>query len=426
MTWTKRIFAVLFVLGIAGIVVLSLRPKPEKPVEVQTSLAHKSSITRRVTAPGKLQPATQVKVSSNLSGDLLELAVEEGAHVTKGQFLARIDSRRYGAQVKQQEALRAASEAEQSLQQIELARLQSERDRVKKLVETSSASPAELQQAESQVAAQEARVRGVIERVAQASAALSEASHMLSMTTLYAPIDGTVTSKLKQVGERVRGSDFSEDVLLVISTLSAMEVKVEVGEHEVVYLKVGDKADIEIDAFPDKRFPASVVEVAQNATIKNPGTEQEVTTFPVRLTLEGSVPSALPGMSAEAAISTETHPDALVVPIQAVAARADKDLPAAKAKGGEGAVIENQVPKIEGARKPARGMQKVVFVMEDGKARARRVETGLASETEIEILDGLKDGETIIEGPYRAVSRELNDGKPVKLEEKKKDEGKRS
>lgn len=426
MSWPKRILALLFVLGIAGLVALSLKPKQEKPTPVQLTEARRASITRRVSAAGKLQPAKQVKISSNLSGDLLELAVEEGDKVEKGQFLARIDARRYSAQVRQQEATRAGAEAELKLQEVELVRLQAERDRVAKLVETESASAAELERADSELLAQRARIAAVQQRVAQANAVLTEASHLLSMSTLYAPIDGVVTSKLKEVGERLRGSDFSEDVLLVISTLSSMEVNVEVGEHEVVYLREGNKAEIEIDAFPDRKWPATVVEIANNATIKNPGTEAEVTSFPVRMTLETPVPGALPGMSAEASIATETHDDALVVPIQAVAARTARELK--KEKSGEGAVVEGQVGQIAGAKPaPRNRMQKVVFVVENGIAKARPVETGLASETEIEILDGLKEGETIVEGPYKAVARELSDGKPVKDEKKDKPaEGKRS
>ncbi|MBI5545030.1 MAG: efflux RND transporter periplasmic adaptor subunit [Deltaproteobacteria bacterium] len=259
MSWFKRIVAALFLLAVGGIVALSLRPQKEKPVEVQMSSIKRGPITRLVAGAGKLDPATQVKVSSNLSGDLLELTVREGDPVTKGQLLAKIDARRYSAQVKQAEAAKASLGAELALANVELDRIKLERDRIKKLVGTSSASQAELDRAESEVAAQQARQQAVKERIAQSSAALAEASHMLSMTTLYAPLDGVVTSAPKKVGERVRGSDFTEDVILVISTLNAMEVKVEVGEHEVVYLHEGDKSEVEVDAFPDRKWPATVV-----------------------------------------------------------------------------------------------------------------------------------------------------------------------
>jgi HlyD family secretion protein len=235
------------------------------------------------------------------------------------------------------------------------------------------------------------------------------------MTTLTAPIDGVVTKREKQVGERVRGSDFSEDVILVISTLSQMEAKVEVGEHEVVFVKDGDPADIEIDAFPDKKFTAQVVEVARNATVKNAGTEAEVTTFFVRLALTEAVPGTLPGMSGQASIATDTHDSAVVVPIQAVTVRPEKDL----AAGGKKA--DDDGPPQAGAptpgKKPRREpLRKVVFVIQDGVAKVRPVETGLASETEIEIVSGLGEGEKVVEGPYRILSRDLADGRRVTVE----------
>lgn len=413
MTWTRRIIAALFVAAIAGLVAYSLRPVKEEALPVQVTKVKRGPITRRVAASGKLQAATQVKVSSNLSGDLLELAVQEGATVKKGQLLARIDSRRYLAQVRQQEAARASAMAELSLQKVELARLAQERDRVKKLVAVNGASRAELDRAESEVAAQEARLQSVQERIAQAAAVLTEASHQLSLATLYAPIDGVVTTRLKQVGERIRGSDFAEDVLLVIATLSSMEVKAEVGEREAVFLHEGDKGEVEIDAFPDKRFPATVVEVAKNATVKNPGTEAEVTTFPVRLSLDARVPGALPGMSADVSVATETHDNALSVPIQAVTARTEKEI---AGKKPEPEPLEGQGAKA--VRRPARTqMVKLVFAMENGVAKLRRVETGLASDTEIEILNGLKEGEVVVEGPYRTLSKDLADGKPIKVED---------
>jgi HlyD family secretion protein len=426
MTWFKRIVAVLFILAIGGIVAASLQPHKEKPLEVQFSKAKRSPITRTVTGAGKLDPATQVKVSSNLSGDLLELTVKQGDLVKKGQLLARIDARRYAAQVQQAEAARASLTAELALANVEHVRMQMDRDRVKKLVATNAASQAELDRAESEVAGQEARIQSTKEKISQAAGALTEAAHMLSMTTLFAPLDGVVTTCDKKVGERVRGSDFTEDIILVISTLNAMEVKVEVGEHEVVYLHEGDKSEVEVDAFPDKKWPATVVEIYKNANIKNPGTEAEVTTFYVKLALTMPLPGGLPGMSAEVNISTETHDNALVVPIQAVATRTEREL---NPEGtGAGAVVENQVPTLKTAKKKAREpMQKVVFVLDNGVAKARRVETGLASETEIEILDGLKEGDTIIEGPYKAVSKELKDGKPVTEEKKPEaDKGKHS
>jgi HlyD family secretion protein len=221
----------------------------------------------------------------------------------------------------------------------------------------------------------------------------------------------------------VRGSDFNEDPIVIIATLSNMEMKVEVGEHEVVHLHEGDGAEIEIDAFPDRKFPAQVIEIAKNATVKNAGTEAEVTTFPVRIALTVPVPGALPGMSGQATISTETRDQALIVPLQAVTVRTEKQLAAGK-DPKDGGPPEPEPAGTEARKSTREPLQKVVFAVEDGKARVRRVETGLASENDIELVSGVKEGEVIVEGPYKLLSRELADGKAVKTDKPEKEKEK--
>jgi HlyD family secretion protein len=412
MSWTRRIVALLFVVAVVVITGLSLRPRPPPPVAIQAAAARKGTITRVVTAAGKLQAATEVKLSANVSGDLLELDAHEGDLVKKGQVLGKIDSRRYAAQVAQQEANRAGASSDVQLEEVKVAQLDAELRRVERLAATGNASAAELDTARADLSAERARLQSTRDRVAQAGAALSEARHNFSLTALVAPIDGVITKREKQVGERVRGSDLSEDPVLIISTLSRMEAKIEVGEHEVVYVTEGNQAEVEIDAFPDQKFSAAVVEVARNATVKNQGTEGEVTTFFVRLALTSPVPNALPGMSAQATIATDTHDDAVVVPIQAVTVRPEREL-----KAGGPAPSERPLPQPPGSgpgKRAARDpLRKVVFVIVDGVARVRPVETGLASETEVEITSGLSGGEKVVEGPYRVLSREIADGKPV-------------
>lgn len=415
MGWGRRVAAAVVVLLVAGMVWASLKPKQEPPIGVQTTTVRRASITRKVVAAGKLQAATQVKLSSNISGDLLELPVREGDVVKKGQFIARIDSRRYAAQVRQQEANRATAAADAAAARVEVARLGNELQRVQKLAAGGNASAAELDKAQQDLQAAEARSLAAQERIAQAEALLADARQMLAYTTITSPIDGVVTSRQKQVGERVRGGELQEDPIVIIATLSNMEVKVEVGEQEVIFLHQGDQADVEIDAIPDKKWPAQVVEIAKNATVRNAGTEQEVTTFPVRLALTVAVPGALPGMSAQASISTETRANTLVVPLQAVTVRTEKEL-----KGGPGAKAAAEpapaaAPAPPGAAKPRRELQrKVVFVVDKGVAHPRPVELGLASENEVEIVEGLKEGETVVEGPYKVLARELADGKTIR------------
>ena len=402
---------IVVIAALAVVAVLSLRPRPPAPLAVQTAPARRSPITRKVVAAGKLQAATQVKLSSNVSGDLLELPVKEGDRVVKGQVIGRIDARRYAAQVRQQEANRATAAAEHAAALVNVNRLQAELDRVKRLAAGGNASAAELDKAAQELRAENSRAMAARERVAQADAQLAEAHQFLSYTTLLSPIDGVVTSRQKQVGERVRGGELQEDPIVIIATLSNMEVKVEVGEHEVVHLREGQVAEVEVDAIPDKRWPAAVVEIAKNANVRNPNTEQEVTTFPVRLALTVPVPGGLPGMSAQASIATETRAQAVVVPLQAVTVRTEKEL-----REGASARPPEAAPAPGGASpgKRREAARKLVFVVDKGVARVRPVETGLAGESDIEIVEGLKEGETVVEGPYKVLARELADGKAVR------------
>ncbi|MDC0707934.1 efflux RND transporter periplasmic adaptor subunit [Stigmatella sp. ncwal1] len=402
MKWWKGVIAGILFLGAAGITAGGLRDRPPPSVEVQLAKVHKGPITRTITGAGKVQAATTVKISSSLSGDLVELLVKDGDQVKKGQVLGRIDRRRFEATVKQALASQSASKAEVQVSEVEAQRTHAEYGRVKSLVDKGLASGAELEQAQAVKDTADAQVAAARQRLAQASAVYEEAASNLAQTTLVSPIDGNVIELSREVGERVRGSDLSDDIVMIIAALNAMEVKIEVGEHEVVHLKPGQPAEVALDALDGESFQGSVVEIAQKALIKNEGTEAEVTTFPITVALDARPAGVLPGMSAEVRIAAETHNDSLLVPIQAVTVRSEKILP------------DYQAP-VEGgglqARRKTESLAKVVFVVDtDNKAQVRRVRTGIASDTELEILEGLRDGDRVVEGPYRTLSKDLNHG----------------
>ncbi|HVG61925.1 MAG TPA: efflux RND transporter periplasmic adaptor subunit [Hyalangium sp.] len=406
MKWWKAVIAGVLFLGAAAITVGGLKERPPPTVEVQMAKARKGTITRTITGAGKVQAATTVKISSNLSGDLIELAVKDGDRVVKGQVLGKIDRRRFEAAVNQARASQSAAKSEIQVSEVEAQRTVAEYGRVEGLVAKGLASNAELEQARAAKETAEARLQGARQRHEQATAVYDEAASNLANTTLVSPIDGNVIELSREVGERVRGSDFSEDVVMTIAALNVMEVRIEVGEHEVVHLKSSQPAEVSVDALEGESFQGSVVEIAQKALIKNPGTEAEVTTFPVTVALDSRPPGVLPGMSAEVRISAETHNDAVLVPIQSVTVRSEKLLPDYK-------------PPVEGggltAKRKTEALAKVVFVVDaDNKAQVRRVRTGIASDTELEILEGLQDGDRIVEGPYRTLSKELNHGDAVR------------
>ena len=414
MTWWKALIAAVLVLGVAAIAIGGLREKPPPAVEVQVGAAKKASITRTVTGAGKVQAATTVKISSSLSGDLLELNVKAGDQVTRGQVLGKIDRRRFEAAAKQAQAAVNAARADVRTTQVSAERASAELARVNALVEKGMASKAEVEKITADRDQAVAQVAALNDRASQAIARLEEASSDLAKTTLYSPIDGTVIELTREVGERVRGSDFSEDVVMTIAALATMEVKIEVGEHEVVHLKVGQKSEVKVDALEGQTFEGTVVEIAQKALIRNQGSEAETTSFPVTVALTARPPGVLPGMSSEVKIIAENRESALVVPVQAVTVRPEK-------------MINDAPANIEGTKmvapKSTEAFAKVVFVVDsDNKAHVRRVRTGISSDAEVEVVDGLKEGERVVEGPYRTLAKELKDGdriEEVKPGEKK-------
>lgn len=402
MTWWKGLIAALIVAGVGGITWAGLREKPPPATEVQFGKVKKGPITRTVTGAGKVEAATTVKISSNLSGDLIELPLKVGDVVTKGQVLAKLDRRRFEANVRQSAAALAAAKSEIATVQVEIDRLTRELERVQGLVDKGLASKAEAERAASDLAGAKSRQASQSDRATQAAAVLEEAQNNLGKTTLYSPIDGNVIELTREIGERVRGSDFNEDVVMTLAALHTMEVKIEVGEHEVVHLKLGQKADIKIDAFEGQTFEGTVVEIAQKALIRNPGTEQETTSFPVTVALVAKPDRVLPGMSAEVKVTADQRDSALIVPVQAVTVRPERSL-ADTAANIEGNKLS--------APKKGETFAKVVFVVDaDKKVHARRVKTGISSDTDIEILDGLVEGDEIVEGPYRTLAKDLKEG----------------
>ena len=402
MTWWKILIAALIVAAVGGITFAGLREKPPPATEVQFGKVKKGPITRTVTGAGKVEAATTVKISSNLSGDLTELPVKVGDTVKKGQVLAKLDKRRVEANVRQASASWSAAKSEMATVQVEIDRLTRELSRVSGLVEKGLASKAEEERANSDLASAKSRLASQADRAAQAAAVMEEAANNLAKTTLFSPIDGNVIEVTREVGERVRGSDFNEDVVMTLAALHAMEVKIEVGEHEVVHLMLGQKSDIKIDAFEGQTFEGTVVEIAQKALIRNPGTEQETTSFPVTVALVAKPDRVLPGMSAEVKVTAEERDSTLIVPVQAVTVRPEKSLSdtAANVEGNKLA-----------APKKGETFAKVVFVVDaDKKVHARRVKTGISSDTDIEILEGLAEGDEIIEGPYRTLAKDLKEG----------------
>jgi HlyD family secretion protein len=352
-----------------------------------------------VSGAGKLEPVHKVNVSSNITGTLLRLDVAIGSKVTKGQTLAQIDTSLYRAQAEQQRAQVRAAEATVAGARRNLKYLTEEEARLRSLLAAGAVSESEFAQAESSKDRAASDLSAAEGRAAMSRAALAQAQNALNWATVKAPIDGSVLAIDHRVGERVRGSDFAEDVILVLGSLTEVDIRLEVGEHDVVYIAPGQPALVELDAFPGQTFAGTVIDSGRDALVKNAGTENEVTTFPVWVSLAAPPARALSGMSAQVTISTDTHDHVIAVPIQAVTVRPH-----------EASTDE------AGSTRPKHKLDKVVFAITDGVIHKRVVEVGLSSETHVEIVKGLRPDEVVVEGPYRTLARDLADGMHVAVE----------
>jgi HlyD family secretion protein len=402
----RWIFAAIVVALVALVAIQSLKPRPRPATSVQTAVATRASITRTVSGAGKIEPVHKVNVSANITGTLLSLEVAVGSKVVAGQLLGQIDTSLYKSQVQQQQAQLQSAMADVKRARASLEHLKGEAVRLEKLRTSGVASEAELTQAVASRDLAAAELSAAEGRAAMSRATLSQANSSLGWATLKAPIDGTVLAVNHRVGERVRGSDFAEDVILVLGSLSEVDVRFEIGEYDVVYIRPGQVAQVEIDAFSGTMLPGVVIDSGRDAIVKNAGTENEVTTFPVWVSLANPPVRTLSGMSAQVTISTETHDNVVSVPIQAVTVRATQD-------AAEAVPDAKQPTGVKAVRKK---LDKVVFVVEGDVVHKRVVEVGLSSETHTEIVKGLKEGEVVVEGPYRTLARELEDGKKVSPE----------
>ena len=441
MTIARWIFAAVVVGVVAVVAAGSLGPRPVPPTAVKTATVEKMTITRTVSGAGKLEPVRKVNVSSNITGTLLKLNVDIGSLVKEGDVLGQIDTSRYKAQVDQMRAQLGSARADAQRAEANVKYLRGESERLEKLVAERIASEAELTKAQSALSLARSELAAAQSRSQMARASLDEAQSALGWATLIAPVDATVLAVNHREGERVRGSDFAEDVILVLGSLNEVEVKLEVGEYDVIHIKPGQPASIEIDAFNDRRFTGKVIDSGRDAIVKNAATENEVTSFPVWVTLDDPPTNALSGMSAQVTISTDTHEGVLAVPIQAVTVRpaGGPGGPGKKAGKGETAAKPGEAKaekaekndKSEQAKKAEKSekadksaprgpgkdkLEKVVFVVKDGVVSRRAVEVGLSSETHVEITGGLEAGEVVVEGPYRTLARELEDDMAVTAE----------
>jgi HlyD family secretion protein len=430
------LITIIVFIVIAVVVALNLGGNGNGAIEVQTAQVKRNKIIQTVTATGKIQPKTQVKISADVAGKITHLDVKEGDWVEKGQFLVELDRERYEAMVESAEANLRSIEANAQLARENMLKVEKDYNRTKELFEKNLESQAVLDQIHAQVEVERARYKSVLEQVEQAKAALKQSNDDLSKTTIYAPMSGTISELNKEVGEIALGSQFQEDVIMVVSNLSGMEALVDVDENDIVSVSIGDTAQIEVDALPDIILTGVVTEIANSAKISAAGSADQKTEFEVKISIDGQTSASQnkgisianknaeikyskvtadlrPGMTSTSEIITDTRQNALSIPIQSVAVRTVDQLKRkVQQPSGDTAIADEALAKEFIPDKD--GFVEIVWVVENGTANARQVRTGIQSDTHIEILDGISEGETIVVGNYRAIAKDLQNGSKVK------------
>ncbi|WP_369811146.1 efflux RND transporter periplasmic adaptor subunit [Hymenobacter mellowenesis] len=413
-------------------------------VEVLVSKAGPANIVEKVSASGKVQPETEVKISPDVSGEITELYVQEGDSVRKGQLLLRIRPDNYQAQVNMQSAQvgtqRAnVGQAQARLQQLLASAKQTELTYRRnaslykqKVISQADyeASQAAYNASQEEINSARQQIRASQSTVSAASASLEEARKNLNKTTIYAPVSGTVSKLNVKKGERVVGTtQMAGTEIMRIANLNNMEVRVNVNENDVNNVNLGDSVEVEVDAYSskDEKFRGLVTNIANTA--KDALTTEAVTEFEVRIrllpesykhlvrTVRGqTIVPFRPGMTASVDIITDRKNGVLSVPLAAVTTRSDSsalkaEKTAEEAGRTKGRVVEKPTTKAE--------IQEVVFLVRDGKAVLTPVKTGISDFQSIEILSGVQAGDQVVSGPFRAVSKTLKDKAVVDIKDEK-------
>lgn len=426
----KKFIVIAIILAvIAGVVFFGNGEENDGSIEVQTAKVANEKVVQTVNATGRIQPKTQVKISADVSAKIMRLGVKEGQWVEKGQFLLELDRESYLAAVESQEANLRSTRASAKLAEANMLKAEKDYKRIQQLFQQSLESQATMDAAHATYEVEKARYQSALDNIQQIVGTLKQTRDNLAKTTIFAPISGTISQLNKEVGEIALGSQFQEDVIMVLSNLAGMESQVNVDENDIVSVEIGDTASIEVDALPEYTFTGVVTEIANTASVTGEGTSEQKTEFAVKIAvISGDEASGLklantevrksngleklrPGMTASSDIVTESRKATLAVPLQSVAVRTVDQL---QADSGDEESDDNP-----NSYTPDRdGFVEVVFIIEDGVAKARQVQTGIQSETHIEVLSGLSENDEIVIGNYRAISQDLQNGSKVKVANK--------
>src|SRR6058998_2546546 len=422
----KQIICSSIGLVVLCIVASTIWSKREKPIPVTTEKAIRKTIVQTVSATGKVQPETEVKISPEVAGEIIELPVEDGKRVKQGDLLVRIKPDSYKALVEQQEAAISAAKATNLQQKATMLKTEHDFRRSKDLFQKKLISEQEYNAAEAANDVAKNTYESSLHEIERAQASSSQARDQLSKTTIYSPMDGTVTVLNSKLGERlVATNQFAGTEVMRVADLSRMQAVVDGNENDVVNVKLGDKASIKIDAYGDRKFKGIVQQIANTGKTTGTGTQEEVTNFEVKIRVDDHDVALRPGLSCTADIETNMVKDAVAVPMQSVTIRTgdtnlspeeiekQKQKVAAREKGDNNAEFSNERLEKQAQKEEREKLSKVVFLKKGGKAQSVKVTTGISDDTYMEIKSGVQPGDEVISGSYSAISRKLKDGAKV-------------
>jgi len=379
-------------------------------VEVEAQQTASRTIVEVIPANGKIQPVTEVKISPDVSGEIVELNYQECDVIKRGDLIIKIKQDVYISMRERAEASLNSVKAQLSQQLAQFQQIEQTYLRNKSLYEQKAISASDYENALSQYQVAKAQIKAAEFNVKSSEAALKEAQENLTKTIIYAPMDGIISKMSVEKGERVVGtSQMAGTEMLRIANFQYMEVLVDVNENDIIRIAQGDTATIDVDAYPGRKFTGIVTQIANSA--KNIGSAvDQVTNFEVKVYIlpesyndlleQGKTPFR-PGMSASVSVQTNRKENVIAIPLQSITTRSDLLSDSVKTALGTGFIAEQ-----------------VFVIKEDNTVELRQITTGIQDLGFIEVLTGLKEGETIVTAPFTAISKTLKDGKLVKIKEK--------
>src|SRR5436189_2756828 len=408
------------------LIVSILLSKREKPIPITTEKAVRKTILQTVSATGKVQPETEVKISPEVAGEIIELPVADGMEIKKGDLLVRIKPDSYKALLEQQEAAISSAKATNLQQKATMMKTEQDLKRADDMFAKKTISIQEYNAAQAAYDVAKNTYESSLHEIERAQAGSSQARDQLSKTTVYSPINGTVTILNSKLGERIVATgQFAGTEVMRVADLSRMQAVIDVNENDVPNVKISDKANVKIDAYGDRKFKGTVAQIGNTGKTTGSGTQEEVTNFEVKINLEREDVLLRPGLSCTADIETNMVKDAVAVPMQGVTIRTgDSNLSpeeiekkklksAARDKGDNNADYVNERQEKAAQREEREKLAKVVFLKKGGKAQSVKVTTGISDDTYMEIKTGVQPSDEVISGSYSAISSKLKDGAKV-------------